>query len=154
MPKSLDDPPREPNRPRRVVPVGPPSLRAAPPHDGGELDVHRLEDALGEVQVVPPLVGQPQVVQLPGVGRQVEDVVLGALAEAAVARGEHGLEADRLAAAEDRADDVAAESDVRVRRARHETPEYLGSRFAWATLLLGLKDCVLPRRERWASRRR
>ena len=55
--------------------------------------------------------------ELPGVGGQVEDVVLGALAEAAVARGEQPLKRHRLAVLEGRAHHVAAQRDRRPRRA-------------------------------------
>ena len=63
------------------------------------------------------LVGEPEVVELPGVGGQVEDVVLGALAEAAVARGEQPLQRHRLAVLEGRAHHVAAQRDRRPRGA-------------------------------------
>ena len=57
------------------------------------------------------LVRESEVVELPRVGGEVEDVVLGALAEPAVARGEHPLQGDGLAVLEGGADHVAAQGD-------------------------------------------
>ena len=73
-----------------------------------------LEDSLGQLPVLGrllELVRESEVVELPRVGGEVEDVVLGALAEPAVARGEHPLQGDGLAVLEGGADHVPAQGD-------------------------------------------
>ena len=54
--------------------------------------------------------------ELPGVGSQVEGVVLGAFAEPAMPGREQPLQDDRLVSGERRTDDVTADGDVGVRR--------------------------------------
>ena len=66
-----------------IVPVLEVAVSGEPAHDGGVLDVHPLEDGLGDVAVLAvllvELVGEAEVVQLPRVGRQVEGVEVRAL---------------------------------------------------------------------------
>ena len=82
--KYPDDPCSQPDVRLRHVPVGHPTVRTEPPHDSCVLNIHVFENPFGEIPVGSELIGQTEVVQLPGIGSQVEGMVLRAFAESTV----------------------------------------------------------------------
>ena len=123
--KDPDAPGGQPDRWLGPVPNGHPALGAEAAHDSCVLDVHLLEDLLGQLPVALELVGEPVVVELPRVGGQVKGVVLGALAVAAKALGEHVLQVDRLVIHEGGPDDIAADGHRPIGAAKDVTPVHL-----------------------------